>query len=263
MSRKEKVFEFVAGNKVHRSVNMNGMKKVKSIIDPVLKAVQVKNRIIIDVGCGTGDITRCLAGLGARAIGVDSWDKLALAVKHPKVGGEEYARGYGEALPFQDEYADVILFIASLHHVPMKHMSNAIAESFRVLKPGGTALFVEPAVDCSYNEITCLLEDEKEIRSRAYEAIKKAPCCGFVLRKEESFFLERTLEDFQKLVDYYFFGSPDDKDEMLTRAGAIRDRLCRQAGYDPDSFLFHSECRMNVFVKPIPTSVQEHAYAHN
>ncbi len=97
---------------------------------------------VIDVGCGNGDTVRWLAAQGARVTGLDSPEMLAKAGAHPVAGAETYVEGGAQRLPFADASADFILYLASLHHVPVAFMAEAVQECRRVLKggrPGGSS----------------------------------------------------------------------------------------------------------------------------
>jgi ubiquinone/menaquinone biosynthesis C-methylase UbiE len=95
---------------------------------------------ILDVGCGTGEITARLAGLYPRAalVGVD------LIARHLEVARERCADLGGRvafreadafALPFADATFDLVVCRHMLQAVPRP--DAAMAEMVRVLRPGG------------------------------------------------------------------------------------------------------------------------------
>ncbi len=95
---------------------------------------------ILDLGCGTGEITRRLAERHPRAtlVGIDILEgNLAIARRDSQVFGERivYEHGDAFALKFDKEIFDLVV---------CRHMSQAVpeftlvlAEITRVLKPGG------------------------------------------------------------------------------------------------------------------------------
>ena len=88
---------------------------------------------ILDLGCGTGKLTRALANTGASVLGVDaSREMLAEArAAHPDL---EFALERGEDLPYDEEF-DGIFSNAALHWMPR---ADAVAEGVaRALRPGG------------------------------------------------------------------------------------------------------------------------------
>lgn len=94
---------------------------------------------VLDVGCGTGVLTRVIArwpGVG-EIVGVDPAPSLLskgrlLAGDLPNITFQE---ADGRELPFEDGSFDVAVFDSTLSHVPGPEC--ALAEAFRVLRPGG------------------------------------------------------------------------------------------------------------------------------
>jgi 2-polyprenyl-6-hydroxyphenyl methylase / 3-demethylubiquinone-9 3-methyltransferase len=96
----------------------------------------------LDVGCGGGLLAEEFARLGCQVVGVDpSEQSLTAARKHAADQGLtiEYQCAPGEALPFAGASFDVVYCCDVLEHVDDPR--RVIAESARVLKPGGTYLF--------------------------------------------------------------------------------------------------------------------------
>jgi len=97
---------------------------------------------VLDVGCGGGLLAEEFARLGSTVVGVDPSERsLAAARAHAAEQGLaiEYQRAAGEALPFADASFDVAYCCDVLEHVG--DLSQVIAETARVLKPGGTYLY--------------------------------------------------------------------------------------------------------------------------
>ena len=97
---------------------------------------------VLDVGCGGGLLAEEFARLGCAVTGVDPSDEsLAAARSHAAGQGLaiSYGRAPGEALPFADESFDVVYCCDVLEHVD--DLRQVIAETARVLRPGGTYLY--------------------------------------------------------------------------------------------------------------------------
>ena len=204
---------------------------------------------VIDVGCGNGDTVRWLAARGAGAIGLDSRDMLARASAYPMVGGESYREGGGQRLPFPDENADVILYLASLHHVPVDLMPDAARECRRALKPDGRAVFVEPVYRAgAYSELTRLVDDESIMLERAQAAIVSLAGAPMEMEHEEIFYLERSFADYERLVDL-FVADAERRASILAAARGITEQYSAAAGLDPADFRFRSICRLNILRK--------------
>jgi 2-polyprenyl-6-hydroxyphenyl methylase/3-demethylubiquinone-9 3-methyltransferase len=99
-------------------------------------------KVVVDVGCGGGLLAEEIARLGAAIIGVDpSASSIATARAHAAQAGLviDYRIGPGEHLPVDDACADVVYCVDVLEHVA--DLDAVVAETARVLKPGGLYLF--------------------------------------------------------------------------------------------------------------------------
>src|SRR3954468_10796914 len=99
---------------------------------------------ILDCGCGTGHNLATLRRYG-RAYGIDlTWAGLHYAHGH---GDRQVARATVAALPFGDARFDLATSFDMLYALPDDVERRAIAEMFRVLKPGGRAIVNVAALD--------------------------------------------------------------------------------------------------------------------
>jgi ubiquinone/menaquinone biosynthesis C-methylase UbiE/DNA-binding transcriptional ArsR family regulator len=95
--------------------------------------------VIADLGAGEGTFSLLLAQRAKRVIAVDNSPKMVafgaeLALKQG-TKALEYRLGDLEAVPIEDGTVDLAFFSQSLHHA--LHPGRAIAEAWRILKPGG------------------------------------------------------------------------------------------------------------------------------
>ncbi|MGH3485795.1 MAG: methyltransferase domain-containing protein [Nocardioidaceae bacterium] len=117
---------------------------------------------VLEVGCGTGVLTRVLASLEVvrEVVGVDIAPSLLakareLAAELPTV---RFERADARSLPFADGRFDVVVFDSTLSHVP--EPEGALAETFRVLRPDGwLAVF-----DGDYATATVALSDHDPLQ---------------------------------------------------------------------------------------------------
>jgi arsenite methyltransferase len=97
---------------------------------------------VVDVGCGAGIDSLIAAkkvGPDGGVIGVDMTSsmlkKARYAADEVELKNVEFRQGYAEALPVEDDWADVVLSNGVLNLMPDK--AAALEEMSRVLKPGG------------------------------------------------------------------------------------------------------------------------------
>lgn len=227
------------------------MRRAESILQVLSAHADFAGRTVVDVGCGPGDLARALAARGARVVGLDRPAMLAQARGKPATGDERYVAAGGEAVPLRSGCADVVVFAASLHHVPAARMSDAVSECRRVLRPGGRAVFVEPVAEPgSYFEVVRLIEDEREVQRLAREALAGAGEAGLRAVAQEGFYLERSFEDYVHLLEVNVEDAARRAEAQETARG-ITAHLASEAGVPFGDFRFRSVCRLDVLEVPI------------
>ncbi len=96
--------------------------------------------LIVDIGCGTGGVTRRIADRFGRAAVLGVEPSVALTDKARSLAGDranlEFLVGDGAALDLGDDGADIAILHTVLSHVA--DPAPLVAEAARILRPGGT-----------------------------------------------------------------------------------------------------------------------------
>jgi ubiquinone/menaquinone biosynthesis C-methylase UbiE/biotin operon repressor len=116
--------------------------------------------VIADLGAGEGTFSQLLARRSKKVIAVDNSEKMVeygreLARKHG-VKNLEYRKGDLEEVPIRDSTVDLAFFSQALHHA--QHPNRAVAEAWRILKPGGRIVVLD-LLRHSYEEARELYAD--------------------------------------------------------------------------------------------------------
>ena len=104
---------------------------------------------VLDVGCGTGILTRMVAnavGAEGEAVGVDPSPEMIQEAKRCAAKAHnraEFHLGVIETLPFVDSSFDLVLSSMMLHHLPPALKTAGLQEVYRVLQPGGRLMVVD------------------------------------------------------------------------------------------------------------------------
>lgn len=105
---------------------------------PMLARVRGRGfRNALDIGCGEGRFCRMLAAEGIRCVGIDPTAELIEVARERDPAGD-YRIERAEALNLAD--AGIDLAVAYLSLIDISGLARALAETHRVLRPGGTFL---------------------------------------------------------------------------------------------------------------------------
>ncbi len=138
----------------------------------ILQAMDIKpGGRVLEIGSGPGWVTEILLALGFAVDALEpaadmvsvARERVAAAAAHYRLPGELPMRFHQttvEDMAFDDGEFDAILYFDSLHHIHDEH--DAIAKSFRYLKPGGCLGVVEGAWHPDFKELEAGLMAEME-----------------------------------------------------------------------------------------------------
>ncbi len=98
---------------------------------------------VLEVGCGTGSLTKELARKQASILAIDISDDLLSRARKKVLGSniEFRLENAYELSSVEDISFDTIVGNSVLHHLDVE---KALSEFYRILKPGGTLFFSEP-----------------------------------------------------------------------------------------------------------------------
>ena len=140
-------------------------------------------------------------------------------------------------IAFADGVFDLALMLKSLHHVPPQAMARALAETARVLRPGGHLYVSEPVYAGDFNDIIRLFNDEREVRAAAQRAVDEALDSGrWDAAAERRFVMPSKFRDFAEFEERVM--RPTFVDHRLDESmvARVRERFLAHQGQDGAAF---------------------------
>jgi hypothetical protein len=204
---------------------------------------------VVDIGCGPGALVRELTDVGARVVGVEISDaQLAPARAQDGGSGARYIIGSAQRLPLPDGSMDLAVFMRTLHHVPAPDLNLGLAEARRVLRPGGSVYVAEPLPEGSYFDLTSLVEDEREVRAAAQQALAHADRVGLERAVAVEYDLHLRMRDLAAFRARTLSADPDRAEVFDAREPEIAEAFQRlgEPGETPGERWFVQPMRAEV-----------------
>lgn len=175
------------------------------IAEKIFSFTDLRNKRVLEIGCGNGRITSLLVGKPAVLMAIDP-DEKEIREARKKVPWADFIVGTGENLAFSDGFFDRVIFTLSLHH---QDSELALQESRRVLKDTGEILVIEPMVDGEVERVFAIVHNENRAKADAQRAILKS---GLFVVQWEVFYANWFFDKKEDLSEYIFnyYGLPVD-----------------------------------------------------
>lgn len=145
----------------------------RQAIEPILNSFGALNgKHLLDVACGSGALAAAAAERGAVAEGLDFADTMVAEARHqhPHL---TFTQGDAERLPYDDGRFEHVACAFGLLHV--EHPESAVAESYRVLRPGGRYTFTAWCSPAQGGELLGLILAAVQAHGRLDVALPPAP----------------------------------------------------------------------------------------
>jgi ubiquinone/menaquinone biosynthesis C-methylase UbiE len=121
--------------------------KWHQIVIELLEDYNLKNKNILEVGCGYGSLSVFLAKREARVTGIDiSSEAIKISKRNTRLFRQKinFIEANAIDIPFKDKKFDITICCDTLEHIP--DYKKAIKELIRVTKKGGLILITTPNI---------------------------------------------------------------------------------------------------------------------
>ncbi|HEY6888976.1 MAG TPA: class I SAM-dependent methyltransferase [Solirubrobacter sp.] len=189
-----------------------------SDFEQLASAIDLRGKVVVDIGCGDGAFVRALADAGADALGIEVSED-AVARAREKDPDHRYELGGAERLPLEDQSVDVATLMRSLHHVP--DPSSAFPELQRVVREH--VWIAEPLPEGDFFELIRPVDDETEVRANAQRAIAEQQ--GFDRVETVEYEVTLHIPTFEALRDRILAADPSRAERFAQLEAGLRERF--------------------------------------
>jgi ubiquinone/menaquinone biosynthesis C-methylase UbiE len=186
--------------------------------EQLANAIDLRGKVVVDIGCGDGAFVRALASAGADALGIEVSDD-AVARARAKDPDHRYELGGAERLPLEDQSVDVATLMRSLHHVPDPR--SAFPELRRVVREH--VWIAEPLPEGDFFELIRAVDDETEVRADAQRAIAEQQ--GFDRVETVEYDVTLQIPTFDALRDRVLAADPTRAERFAQLEADLRERF--------------------------------------
>jgi len=126
----------------------------QELLRDICDELEIKPREkILEAGCGTGNLALKIKERGARVIGLDNCKEALDLYLKKDPEAEIVLADLTRRLPFPDNYFDKIACNNVLYAISRKKQINVLKELYRILRPDGKIVFVNPQRGWSSSKI--------------------------------------------------------------------------------------------------------------
>lgn len=213
-------------------------------ITTILSQCELRDKDVLEIGCGKGRITRDLA-LHARRLVASDPDPAALATARTAIAAAnvEFVQAPDGVPDLAAGSFDLVIYTLSLHHVPVAQMSGSLRSAAGLLRKSGAIVVIEPGDGGSFTEAKERFGagsgDERLVREAAIRAMHALE--GW---QAEETILFRTLFHFSDEEDFLNSMLPGYQQQPHSFACEVLDFLKRYRS--ADGIILHADRRLNV-----------------
>lgn len=134
-------------------------------------------KMIVDIGCGTGNSTEVCSKYANRVIGIDPSEDMLTKAKEKEYNNIFFQKGLGNDTGLESDCADIVICSQAFHWMEPE---STIKEVCRILKKGGIFAVIDadtfPVIDLKIEKANSEIQDIIEILDKKQDLIIYPEC---------------------------------------------------------------------------------------
>ena len=223
---------------------MSGWNKSKKIL---IKKFNLKNKSILDVGCGNGWF-----GLWAENKGciVDAIDPSENQIKEAKYKDKKnkinfMVAGAEDINDLKNSY-DLIFFFNSLHHIPSELMEISIEHCASKMNINGKIIIIEPIAAGNFHDFVKNIDDETKVRDLAYKVINNCNKYNLKISAELLYDELKTFNNGFECIDFLSKVDESRKNYIENNKEFLLNKFNDLSNFNNNKYEFLQPMRLNI-----------------
>lgn len=124
-----------AASKQEKTWDMTAAERLEYFYDETMTDPSfIRNKTVLDAGCGNGQLTKAITDAGARVVGIDMQPHLPASLSNDQL---QFVQASFDDPPFHEKSFDIIIANGSIHHTPdtrrsFRSLSKLVKENGRL-----------------------------------------------------------------------------------------------------------------------------------
>ena len=209
--------------------------------------VNLKNKKLLDIGCGDGWLLSWCFNDIVSGLGIEpSIEQIKLAEKNIKNNKIIFKNIGAESIGQLNDTFDLIIFFNSFHHVPVDLMSHVLNETTKCMHKDSIIIIIEPLAEGNFYKFMRDIDDEYEVRLKAYKSIKNCKIHNLKLRDEIFYNEVKSFDNFEKCINFIKNVDVNRKPYINNNIDKIKSLFIDLSKFQNGKFEFKQPMRLNM-----------------
>ena len=212
----------------------------------LLNEISLKNKKILDVGCGDGWFSFWCIDYNCIVDAIDPSEEQIEIAKNKNEKTINFIVAGGENITSLNNKYNYIFFFNSLHHVPENLMEKSLIECKKSLYEEGLIFIIEPIANGTFHDFVKNIDDETQVRNSAYNVIKNCEKFELYENKEILYNEVKSFTDKDECINFLMSVDQKRVDYINSNKVFLYKEFDRLSKFNKNKYEFIQPMRLNI-----------------